>query len=111
MEKYYEVKIHSQDIDLREFNTKVIVKRGLLYAKEIATNERIMICDNNTQGSMYYYYVLSSDFRMENIARYDKINKYLENFEVSDFPMYSNLEAKQVKRLIKQKNKGVDLSV
>ena len=64
-----------------------------------------MICDNDTQGSMYYYYVLSSDFKMENIVRYDEINRYLENFQISDFPMYSNLEAKHVKKLIKQKNK------
>ena len=106
MEKYYQVTIYSKDIDLVRFNTKVIVKKGLLYAKEIATNEKIMICDNDTQGSMYYYYVLSSDFKMENIVRYDEINRYLENFQISDFPMYSNLEAKHVKKLIKIK--GVD---
>ena len=104
-EKYYQVTIYSKDIDLVRFNTKVIVKKGLLYAKEIATNEKIRICDNDTQGSMYYYYVLSSDFKMENIVRYDEINRYLENFQISDFPMYSNLEAKHVKKLIKQKNK------
>ena len=105
MEKYYQVTIYSKDIDLVKFNTKVIVKKGLLYAKEIATNEKIMICENDTQGSMYYYYVLSSDFKKENIARYDKISKYLENFQISDFPIYSNLEAKYVKKLIKQNNK------
>lgn len=105
MEKYYKVTIYSKDIDLVKFNTKAIVKKGLLYAKEIATNEKIMICDNDTQGSMYYYYVLSSDFKMENIVRYDEINRYLENFQISDFPMYSNLEAKHVKKLIKQKKR------
>ena len=39
MEKYYQVTIYSKDIDLVRFNTKVIVKKGFLYAKEIATNE------------------------------------------------------------------------
>lgn len=105
MERYYEVMIYSEKMDLRKINPKIIVKRGLLYAKEIATNEKIMICDNETQGSMYYYYILSTDFKPKNIARYDKIKKYLENFEISSFPIYSNLEAQQAKKLLKQKVK------
>ena len=48
----------------------------LLYAKEIVTNSKIMICDNKTQGSMYDYYVLSNDFKTENIVRYDELKKY-----------------------------------
>ena len=106
MKKNYKVIIHSENIDLNNYNQSIIVERGLLYAKEIVTNVRIMICDNKTQGSMHDYYVLSSDFKTENIARYDEISRYLENFQISNFPMYSNLEAKNVKKLIKQKIKG-----
>ena len=72
MKKNYKVIIHSENIDLNNYNQSIIVERGLLYAKEIVTNVRIMICDNKKQGSMHDYYVLSSDFKTENIARYDR---------------------------------------
>ena len=118
MKKYFKVNVHSENIDLEIYNQCIIVERGLLYAKEIATNERIMICDNKnerimicdnkTQGSMYDYYVLSNDFKTENIVRYAELKKYIDNFNLSMFPMYSNLESKQVKKLVKNINKGVD---
>lgn len=108
MKKYFKVNVHSENIDLEIYNQCIIVEIGLLYAKEIATNERIMICDNKTQGSMYDYYVLSNDFKTENIVRYAELKKYIDNFNLSMFPIYSNLESKQVKKLVKNINKGVD---
>lgn len=105
MKKYYKVNIYSEYIDLSNYNQSIIVERGLLYAKEIVTNVRIMICDNKTQGSMHDYYVFSSDFKTENIARYDELVKYSEKFILSEFPVYSNLEAKKSKKLVKQLNR------
>ena len=107
MKKYFKVNVHSENIDLEIYNQCIIVERGLLYAKEIATNERIMICDNKTQGSMYDYYVLSNDFKTENIVRYAELKKYIDNFNLSMFPMYSNLESKQVKKLVKNIKKEI----
>ena len=107
MKKYFKVNVHSENIDLEIYNQCIIVERGLLYAKEIATNERIMICDNKTQGSMYDYYVLSNDFKTENIVRYAELKKYIDNFNLSMFPRYSNLESKQVKKLVKNIKKGI----
>lgn len=103
MKKYYRINIYSEDIDMEKYNKSIVVEKGLLYAKEVVTNTKIMICDNKMQGSMYDYYVLSSDFKLENIVRYEKIKKYIESFKLSMFPIYSNLESKQVKRLLKQK--------
>ena len=105
MKKYYKVNIYSENIDLSNYNQIIIVERGLLFVKEIVTNVRIMLCDSEAQGSMYDYYVLNSDFKTENVARYDELSKYIENFELAKFPIYSNLEAKQTKRIIKQQNK------
>ena len=102
MKKYYKVNIYSEYIDLSNYDQRIIVERGLLYAKEIVTKVRIMICDNKTQGSMYDYYVLSSDFKTENIARYDELVKYSEKFILSEFPVYSNFEAKKSEQLVKQ---------
>ena len=102
MKKYYKVNVHSNNIDTEKCNQCIIVEKGLLYAKEIITNVRIMICDNKTQGSMYDYYVLSNDFKTENIVRYDELKKYIEIFDLSIFPIYSNLEAKQIKKLVKK---------
>ena len=103
MKKYYRINIYSEDIDMEKYNKSIVVEKGLLYAKEVVTNIKIMICDNKMQGSMYDYYVLSSDFKLENIVRYEKIKKYIESFKLSMFPIYTNLESKQVKRLLKQK--------
>lgn len=103
MKKYYRINIYSEDIDMEKYNKSIVVEKGLLYAKEVVTNTKIMICDNKMQGSMYDYYVLSSDFKLENIVRYEEIKKYIERFKLSMFPIYSNLESKQVKRLLKQK--------
>lgn len=103
MKKYYRINIYSEDIDMEKYNKSIVVEKGLLYAKEVVSNTKIMICDNKMQGSMYDYYVLSSDFKLENIVRYEEIKKYIESFKLSMFPIYSNLESKQVKRLLKQK--------
>ena len=103
MKKYYRINIYSEDIDMEKYNKSIVVEKGLLYAKEVVTNIKIMICDNKMQGSMYDYYVLSSDFKLENIVRYEEIKKYIESFKLSMCPIYSNLESKQVKRLLKQK--------
>lgn len=103
MKKYYRINICSENIKMEKYNKSIIAEKGLLYAKELVTNTKIMICDNKMQGSMYDYYVLSSDFKTENIVRYEEIKKYIESFKLSMFPIYSNLESKQVKRLLKQK--------
>ena len=104
MKKYYKVTIHSEYLDLEKYNQTLIVEKGLIYAKEIATNEKIMICDCIPQGIMHDYYVLSRDFNIENVARYEEIVNYLTNFELAKFPIYSNMEAKQVKKLIRARN-------
>ena len=104
MKKYYKVTIHSEYLDLEKYNQTLIVEQGLIYAKEIATNGRIMICNCKLQGIMYDYYVLSSDFNIKNVARYEEIVNYLTNFDLTKFPIFSNMEAKQVKKLIKARN-------
>ena len=63
-----------------------------------------MICDCIPQGIMYDYYVLSSDLNIENVARYEEILNYLTNFDLAKFPIYSNMESKQVKKLIRSRN-------
>mgnify|MGYP003300879332 CR=1 FL=1 len=103
MKKYYKVNIYSENIDMGNYNSSIIVEKGLIYAKEVVTDAKIMMCDNKTQGSMYDYYVLSFDFKPENIARYDEVKKYIENFELSTFPVYSSLEAKKIKKIGKKK--------
>jgi len=104
MKKYYKVNIHSEYLDLGKYNQTLIVEKGLIYAKEIATNERIMICDCKPQGIMHDYYVLSSDFNIENVVRYEEIVNYLNDFDLAKFPIYSNIESKQVKKLIRARN-------
>ena len=47
-----------------------------------------MICDNKTQGACHDYYVLSSDFNLNNIARYDEISNYVENFQLDKFHLF-----------------------
>ena len=61
-----------------------------------------MICDNKTQGACHDYYVLSSDLNLNNIARYDEISNYVENFQLDKFPIYTKMEYKNVKKFIKQ---------
>ena len=102
MKKYYKVNIYSENVNIEKYNQSIIIEKGLLYAKEIITSVRIMICDNKLQGSMYDYYILSKDLKTENIVRKDELKKYIESFDLSLFPIYSNLESKQVKRLVKQ---------
>ena len=104
MKKYYKVNVCSEDMDLSGYNQEIIVEKGLLYAKEIVTKERLMICDNKAQGSMYYYYVMSSDFKQQNIARFDEVNDYFNNFEISKFPVCSKQEEKMIKKLVKRHN-------
>ena len=108
MKKFYKVNVYSEHANLDVYNTKIIASKGWIYATEIFTNKKIMICDNKAQGSMYDYYVLSNDFKTENIVRYEELKKYIDNFNLSMFPIYSNLESKQVKKLVKNINKGVD---
>lgn len=105
MTKYYKVNIYSEDNDLSNYDKTIIVKKGFLYAKEIYTDTRIMICDNDKQGCFYDYYVLSSDFKSENIVKYDMIFEYMKNFELNKFPICSKLEEKQTRKLIKQYKK------
>ena len=100
MPKYYELNLYSEDKDLSSYD-KIIVKKGLFYAKEICTDARIMICDNSKQGWFYDYYVLSSDFKPENIVRLETIREYINKFK-NKLPIYSNQEDKQIKKLIKQ---------
>ena len=101
MKKYYKVNVYSEYIDMEKINQCIIVERGLLYAKEIVTNRKIRICDNKAQGCMYDYYVLSNDFKLENIVGYDELKKYMDNFDLSILPIFSNLEEKHGKGLDK----------
>ena len=50
-----------------------------------------------------------NDFKKENIVRYDELKKYIENFDLSIFPIHSNQEAKQTKRLVRQAKKGLSV--
>ena len=100
MKKYYKVKVFSEYSDLSHYNQNIIVERGLIYAREIATDVRIMICDTLGQGKYHDYYVLSTSFKTENIARYEEIEKYLADFKMEKFPMYSKMEAKKAKKLV-----------
>lgn len=102
MKEFYKVNVYSEHANLDVYNTKIIVSKGWIYATELFTNTKIMICDNKTQGVCHDYYVLSSDLNLNNIARYDEISNYMENFQLDKFPMYTKLESKKVKTLIKQ---------
>ncbi len=100
MSKFYKVNLYSENHDLNIYDTKIIAKKGLLYSKEIMTNSKFMICDNKTQGSFYDYYVLSTDFCDANVARIDDVKKYIDEFELNKFPVYTMLEVKKIKKLI-----------
>ena len=102
MKEFYKVNVYSERANLDAYNTKIIVSKGWIYATEIFTNTKIMICDNKAQGYFHYYYVLSSDFNLNNIARYDEISNYVENFQLDKFPIYTKMEYKNVKKFIKQ---------
>ena len=109
MKEFYKVNVYSEHANLDVYNTKIIVSKGWIYATELFTNTKIMICDNKTQGYFHDYYVFSSDFNLNNIVRYDEISYYMENFQLDKFPIYTKLESKKVKTLIKQmidKNNG-----
>ena len=102
MKKFYKVNIYSEHANLDVYNTKIIVSKGWIYATEIFTNKKIMICDNKAQGCFHDYYVLSSDFNLNNIARYAEISNYIESFQLNKFPIYTETEDKKVKKFIKQ---------
>ena len=106
IKKYYKVSINSEEMDLSKYKQNIIVKRGLIYAKEILTNTKLMICENKTQGSMHDFYVLSSDLEKENIARYDDVKEYLDNFKLTEFPICSSYELKKSKKLVKNSNRN-----
>ena len=46
MKEFYKVNVYSEDANLGGYNTKIIVSKGWIYATEIFTNKKIMICDN-----------------------------------------------------------------
>ena len=73
--------------------------------KEIKTKERIMICDNKFQGSLYDYYVMSSDFTINNIATLEEVKSYLNDFTYDKVPLYTKMEERETKRLIKKTSK------
>ena len=100
---YYKVDVRSECNDLTNKNTNIIIQKGLIYAKEIKTKERIMICDNKFQGSLYEYYVMSSDFTINNIATLEEVKSYLEDFSYDKVPLYTKMEERETKRLIKRK--------
>ncbi len=103
MKVFYKVNLYSEDANLKDYNTKIIVSKCLLFwAKELSTHKLIMICDNKTQGAFHDYYVLSSEFNLNNVARYDEILKYIENFKLDEFPIYTKKEAKKVKKFVKE---------
>ena len=102
MKEFYKVNVYSEYANLDVYNTKIIVSKGWIYATELFTNTKIMICDNKAQGCFHYYYVLSSDFNLNNIVRYDEISYYMENFQLDKFPIYTKLESKKVKTLMKR---------
>ena len=102
MKVFYKVNLYSEDAKLKDYNTKIIVSKGWIYATEIFTNKKIMICDNKTQGAFHDYYVLSSEFNLNNVAIYDEILKYIENFKLDEFPIYTKIEGKKVKKFVKE---------
>ena len=103
MKEFYKVNVYSEHANLDAYNTKIIVSKDLFfYVTELFTHKKIMICDNKTQGACHDYYVLSSDLNLNNIARYDEISNYVENFQLDKFPIYTKMEYKNVKKFIKQ---------
>jgi hypothetical protein len=109
---YYKLAVRSDYYDLTGYNTIIIVTKGFFYAREIMTGTRIMICDNPTQGSCHDYYVMSSDFTEKNIVRQDGVKKYIDSFDINQFPIYSKKEEKNIKQMIKKckrkKNGGLN---
>lgn len=99
--KYYEVPLYtSSDGKESEYIKNVIVKKGIIYGKEIITNERIMICDNAFQGSLYKCYISSFDLIEKNIATLKKVKRYIDkNYE------YSRESQKCIKKYIKSYKK------
>jgi hypothetical protein len=102
---FYKVDVRSEYHDLSNKKTKVIIQKGLIYAKEIATNARIMMCDNKFQGTFHDYYVLSTDFIDENIATLKDVQEYLDTFTYDVSPVYSKKEERETKKLIKSNRK------
>ena len=102
MKKYYKVQLYSKYADLSKYNTNIIVEKGLIYAKDIITGTRIMICDNDFQGSLYDYYIYTKDFDLNNIARIEDLRELKEKFKLEEYPIYNKLEEKESKNLIKK---------
>ncbi len=107
MKKYYKVELFSKYVDLSKYNTNIIVEKGLIYAKEVITGTRIMICDNDFQGSLYDYYVYTKDFNLNNLARITDLKEYRESFNLEEYPIYNKLEVKESKKLIRTIKKEV----
>ncbi len=102
---YYKVDVRSEYHDLNDRNTRIIIKKGFWFAKEIVTNVKLMICDNKLQGSCYDYYVMSSDLVDENIASLNDVKEYSDPFTYDVSPVYSKKEERETKKLIREKRK------
>lgn len=102
---FYKVHLRSEHKNLNNYNNEIIVTRGVIYAQEIATSEKIMICDNIIQGTCHDYYVLSSDFTLDNVAKYEEICKYLDEFDFSKFPIFTKQEEILTKKRIREYQK------
>ena len=118
---YYKVKVYGGIYPVKELDNFVIVTKNVLYAREIVTGTRIMICDNASQGSYHNYYVLSSDLRkkddkgnimMEHIALDYEVLDYINNFDFDKFPIQHSRfgERKIKKRLLTKQGRNVDMN-
>lgn len=105
MNKYYKVTLKSEHKSIDYPN--IIVKSGILYVKEITTNEPIMICDNEQQGFMYDYYILRSDLNDENMVMLDDVKKYIKAYDPNTFPSVRNhkKEQKEIDNFLKARDK------
>ena len=99
---FYKVDVRSENHDLMNKNTKIIIQKGIVFAKEIKTKERIMICDNKFQGSLYDYYVMSTDLVEENNASLEDVRAYLADFSYNKIPFATKMEDREIKRLIRK---------
>lgn len=102
MAKYYKVDVRSEYNDLSNKNTQIIIKKIGFFSKEIATSHILVNCDNEFQGGCYDYYVMSTDFKNENIATLEEVKEYLNNFKYEGFPIYTKKEERETTKIIKQ---------
>jgi hypothetical protein len=104
MAAFYKVDVRSEYHDLSNQNTKVIMSKGLIFAKEIITKHKLVICDNKYQGAFYDYYVMSTDFTIENIASLKDVEKYINDFTFDVFPVHTKMEDRETKKLLRKRN-------